>query len=94
MALGLPVITNDNPPMNEVIHDGDNGLLVRGRRRGRARSGIAAYAPSVRGLAAAIERARRPEVLDELRAGVRRARAEWGWERTVADYASLLATLG
>jgi glycosyltransferase involved in cell wall biosynthesis len=94
MALGLPVITNDNPPMNEVIHDGDNGLLVRGRRRGRARSGIAAYAPSVRGLAAAIERARRPEVLDELRAGVRRARAEWGWDRTVADYASLLATLG
>ena len=30
MALGLPVITNDNPPMNEVIVDGDNGLLVRG----------------------------------------------------------------
>ena len=29
MALGLPVITNDDPPMNEVIHDGDNGLLIR-----------------------------------------------------------------
>ena len=28
MALGLPVITNDAPPMNEVIRDGENGLLV------------------------------------------------------------------
>ena len=35
MALGLPVITNDNPPMNEVIRDGENGLLVAARRRGQ-----------------------------------------------------------
>ena len=60
MALGLPVITNDAPPMNEVIADGDNGLLVASRRRGRARSGIPAYATSVRGLAAALERIAEP----------------------------------
>jgi 1,2-diacylglycerol 3-alpha-glucosyltransferase len=94
MALGLPVITNDNPPMNELIRDGDNGLLVPARRRGRARSGIPAYAPSVRGLAAAIDRTRDPGVLDELRAGVERARAELSWDRTVADYAALLSRLG
>ncbi|MQA74943.1 MAG: glycosyltransferase [Solirubrobacterales bacterium] len=94
MALGMPVITNDNPPMNEVIRDGENGLLVRARRRGRATSGIPAYAPGVRGLAAAIDRCREPGVLDRLRAGVERARAELSWDRTVADYAALLAQLG
>ena len=60
MALGLPVITNDNPPMNEVIRDGENGLLVRGRRRGKAKSGIPAYLPRVRELAAAMNAATRP----------------------------------
>ena len=90
MALGLPVITNDNSLMNEVIRDGDNGLLVAGRRRGKARSGIPAYLPSVRRLAAAMA-ARRPSGrLAELREGARRARERLGWEHTVADYAELL----
>jgi 1,2-diacylglycerol 3-alpha-glucosyltransferase len=94
MALGLPVITNDNPPMNEVIRDGDNGLLVRGRRRGRARSGIPAYKPSVRSLARARDEVTRPERLDELRAGVAGARERLAWANTVADYAELVGRFG
>ena len=93
MALGLPVITNDNPPMNEVIADGDNGLLVRGRRRGRASSGIPAHLPSVRGLAAAMRETLDPERLAELRRGARAARERLRWERTVSDYAQLIASL-
>jgi len=47
-ALGVPVITNDNPPMNEVVTDGVNGLLVPGIPDGHApRSGIPAFAPDV-----------------------------------------------
>ena len=34
MALGLPVITNDAPPMNEIVRDRDNGLLVPSRTPG------------------------------------------------------------
>ena len=90
MALGLPVITNDNPPMNEVIRDGENGLLVKGRRRGRASSGIPAYVPSVRGLASAIERTTDSQELAALRAGVERAREGLRWENTVADYSRLI----
>jgi 1,2-diacylglycerol 3-alpha-glucosyltransferase len=90
MALGLPVITNDNPPMNEVIRDGENGLLVRARRRGRARSGIPAYVPSVRGLAAAMRRTLDHELRSELAAGAREARGQLRWERTVAGYAELI----
>ncbi len=90
MALGLPVITNDDPPMNEVIGDGENGLLVRSWPWGRARSGIRARIPSVRGLAAAMREVSEGERLEGLRAGARRARDRFAWERTVSDYASLL----
>jgi glycosyltransferase involved in cell wall biosynthesis len=93
MALGLPVITNDNPPMNEVIRDGENGLLIRGWPRGRTRSGIRAHVPSVRGLAAAMRTALDPGLAGELRAGVREARSRLDWERTVADYGRLLDAL-
>ena len=89
MALGVPVITNDNPPMNEVI-DGRNGLLIRGRRRGRAGSGIPAYLPRVRELTAAMEAARDPERLAELRRGALEARSRLAWERTVGDYSALI----
>ncbi len=90
MALGLPVITNDAPPMNEVVRDRENGLLVRSRRRGRASSGIPAYLPVVRDLTRAINDAREPDALAELRAGVEVARARLTWERTTSDYASLI----
>jgi 1,2-diacylglycerol 3-alpha-glucosyltransferase len=90
MALGLPVITNDNPPMNEVVEHGRNGLLVRGRRRGRASSGIPAYVPGVRGLAAAMLAVSDPATLADLRRGAREARGRLGWDRTVADYAALI----
>jgi 1,2-diacylglycerol 3-alpha-glucosyltransferase len=94
MALGLPVITNDNPPMNEVIRDGANGLLVRARRRGRARSGIPAYSPRVRDLAAAMRRMLDPGLRDQLAAGVREAREQLSWEHTIADYSQLIEHSG
>ena len=90
MALGLPVITNDNPPMNEVILDGENGLLVKARRSGRAKSGIPAYLPRVRSLGAAMNAASEPDVLAHLRGGVVAAREHLSWEQTKSDYAELI----
>jgi glycosyltransferase involved in cell wall biosynthesis len=94
MGLGLPVITNGAPPMNEVIRDGDNGLLIASRRRGRAKSGIPAYATSVRRLATALREVADPSRLGELRAGVARARERLAWEHTVDDYAELVGRFG
>jgi len=94
IALGLPVITNDNPPMNEVIRDGENGILVRARRRGRAPSGIAAYVPSVRDLAQAMSALLDADRVGELAAGVRLARERLSWERTLNDYSKLIEPPG
>ncbi len=94
MALGLPVITNDFPPMNEVIRDGDNGLLVPSRNRGRAKSGIPAQRPSVRALAAALAAVAEPGRLGELRGGVARARERLAWVHTVGDLSELVGSFG
>ena len=91
-ALGVPILTNDNPPMNEVVVDGVNGLLVPGVPDGRApRSGIPAFAPDVEALTAAIERIADPELRAELAAGARRRREELSWENTTADLEELIA---
>jgi glycosyltransferase involved in cell wall biosynthesis len=89
-AFGMPVITNDNPPMNEVVRDGVNGLLVRGRRRGEAKSGIPSYDPSVRGLRRAIKRLAHDEVRARLRAGAFAERERLDWRHTVRGYERLL----
>jgi 1,2-diacylglycerol 3-alpha-glucosyltransferase len=92
-ALGLPTITNDHPPMNEVIADGVNGLLVRSRRRGKAKSGIPAVTPSVRDLRRAIAQLADPDERERLRAGVTAKREELAWRHTVEGYARLIESV-
>ncbi len=92
-ALGIPIVTNDNPPMNEVVVDDLNGILVPGIADGQARSGIPAYRPDVPALTAAIERLRDPELRAQLRAGAARRRRELDWSRTVADLDRLVGSL-
>jgi glycosyltransferase involved in cell wall biosynthesis len=89
-ALGIPIVTNDNPPMNEIVIDGRNGLLVPGHADGEARSGIAAFTPDVPALTEAIERLRDPGLRAELAAGARQRRVELSWEHTVADIGALI----
>ena len=89
-AFGIPIVTNDNPPMNELVEDEVNGLLVRGVESGRAKSGIPAYEPDVDELAAAIERIADEPLRAELSHGALRMRERWSWERTVQGYAELI----
>jgi glycosyltransferase involved in cell wall biosynthesis len=89
-AFGMPIVTNDNPPMNELVTDGDNGLLVPGIEVGKAKSGIAAYEPEVEALAGAIERLGDDELRSELSEGARRLRERRAWTRTVAGYSALV----
>lgn len=90
IAFGMPTITNDDPPMNEVIRNGENGLLVASHPDGTARSGIPARRPDIGALAAAIERFGDAETLRAMREGAVASRERFRWERTVEGVAGLL----
>jgi glycosyltransferase involved in cell wall biosynthesis len=95
IAFGIPAITNDAPPMNEVVRDGENCALVRSVPWGEARSGIPAFDPDVDALANAIERLAHDSERERLAAGARELRTgERSWERTVAGFADLLDRAG
>ena len=91
-AFGLPIITNDKPPMSELVLDGRSGVLVPSERNGEARSGIPAWDPDVGALTAAIERLGDRSELERMRAGVEELRERRRWETTVADLEALLAS--
>jgi len=83
VAFGMPTIANDDPPMNEVVTDGANGLLVPSHPDGTARSGIPARRPDIDAMAAAIERIAEPAILAELRSGTEDSRKRFRWQDTV-----------
>ncbi|MDQ3759117.1 MAG: glycosyltransferase family 4 protein, partial [Actinomycetota bacterium] len=92
-ALGLPIVTNDNPPMNEVVSDGRNGLLIRGvRSKERPRSDIGSFDPDRRALTKAIERLLDPELRAQLERGALERRGELAWDHTVTALGELLET--
>jgi 1,2-diacylglycerol 3-alpha-glucosyltransferase len=94
VAFGVPVITNDNPPMNEVVVDGESGVLVPGvELEEPAPSGIRAYDPDVPALTAAIERVADADARRELAAGTARARERLTWDNTLADLRTLIASV-
>lgn len=90
-AHGLPVITNDAPPMNELVLDGVNGVLIPSRDAEPTKSGIAAQDVDAVDLAAAIERLADDGERARLAAGARERRRELDWSHTVADLAAMLA---
>ena len=93
IAFGMPQITNDSPPMNEVVTDGVNGLLVGDLQDDVAPSGIPSMKPDVAALTAAIERLADPAERERLAEGARASRETFAWENTVADYAAMFAGL-
>jgi 1,2-diacylglycerol 3-alpha-glucosyltransferase len=91
LAFGQPAVTNDNPPMNEVVRDGVNGRLVAAHADGSARSGIPAWTPDIDELRDAIERLGDDGERERLAAGARELReGERSWRRTVEGLAELL----
>jgi 1,2-diacylglycerol 3-alpha-glucosyltransferase len=90
IAFGQPVITNDDPPMNEVIRHGKNGILVPSEPDGTARSGIPAHRPDIDAMAKAIEKLADPDRRRELTEGAMKARNKLSWERTTSALGRLI----
>ncbi len=90
-AFGVPQIVNDNPPMNEVVREGENGLLVDGIERDEpADSGIPAFDPDIGQLTRAIERLADPALRERLVAGTLAAQRRLSWDKTLEDLRALL----
>jgi glycosyltransferase involved in cell wall biosynthesis len=90
IAFGQPIVTNDDPPMNELIDDGESGLLVASHRDGEANSGIPAKTVDVAALTSGLERLADPELRARLERGAERKRVELTWARAVESVESLL----
>jgi glycosyltransferase involved in cell wall biosynthesis len=91
IAVGMPSITNDSPPMNEVVIDGVNGIVVDSVPWGEAGSGIPAFDPDFGQLTAAIERLGDAGERAKLAEGAIRLReTDRSWERTKEGLAGLL----
>jgi 1,2-diacylglycerol 3-alpha-glucosyltransferase len=91
VAFGMPTITNDSPPMNEVVIDGVNGICVDSVPWGQAGSGIPAFDPDFDQLTAAIERLGDDGERERLGQGALRLRdGERSWQRTVEGLGGLI----
>lgn len=91
IAFGQPIVCNDDPPMNELVTDGLNGILVPSHPDGLANSGIPAKTVDVDALTTAISRLADRDLRAELSAGALKVRDERSWDRTIADFEALLS---
>ena len=88
-AFGMPIIANDDPPMNETAVDGLNALLVGSHQDGTARSGIPAMTPDVGEMTEAIERIADDALRAKLADGAAEMRERRSWSRTLEDLSKL-----
>jgi glycosyltransferase involved in cell wall biosynthesis len=89
-AAGLPLIVNRLPPMDEIVEDGTNGIVVGGEVSGATRSGAEIHEVSISELAEAFSQLADPEVRKGMREGARKRRAELDWDTTVQALSALL----
>lgn len=90
VSFSMPTITNDNPPMNEIVKNGYNGLLVRSDQIGFASSGIPAYEPDMDSLSHAIETLSEPKMLNRFRGNTTEMCEALSWEKTKAGFEELV----
>lgn len=82
ISFGLPTITNNIPPHNEVIEDGNNGLLVKSVKIGYKQSGIPIYDPDVDDLARAIEELSNVKKIADLSNNTIQLQKKYSWNTT------------
>lgn len=92
-AFGIPMITNDIPPMNEWFEDGRNGRLVRSHVAFATKSGVPAVDPDPEDLRRAICELLDDDLRGRLREGALAQRELLAWERTILDFGRLVEGL-
>ena len=89
LAFGMPVISNDIPPINEVITHNRSGLLINSILQGVKVNGLKVYDPDEDHLRRCIEEMSNPDRLAELVASTHKAAKAFSWDNTREDYLAL-----
>ena len=90
LSFGLPTISNDDPPMNEIIRHGYNGLLVSSHQIGYTKSGVPSYEPDRDDLSRAISDLSDCGIIDELSRNTKEVCEALSWEKTTRQFKDLL----
>jgi glycosyltransferase involved in cell wall biosynthesis len=90
IGFGLPIITNNIPPMNEIVRDRENGYLVESINIGRTKSGIDAFEPDILDLSRGLLFFSDPDRIKRCQCNMRKYRKQYAWDYTVNDYQELL----
>ena len=91
VAMGMPTITNDFPPMNEMVTNEEDGLLIPAAWSSERRPGVPRLETEPAILAEAIELMCDDDRRARLGAGVRRRRETLPWANTADDLEALVA---
>lgn len=89
IGFGMPVISNDIPPINEVVEHGVSGLLIRSHPHRVMSNGFKIFDPDEEDLRCRIEELSDPSRLAELTASTRAQVGRFSWANTAADYLAL-----
>lgn len=90
IAHGLPIISIDSPPTNEVVIHQETGILVPGIEVTQSRSGIPGYSCRVEDLGEAIIQLSDIAVWKTFREKVLEQRDRMAWQHTVEDLEKLI----
>lgn len=92
LAFGIPTITSDGPPMNEIVDDEIDGLLVKSSISGYRRPGVPILEPDTDSLTMAIVRMCDNNFRNALKSNVARKQEKFSWDKTVKGFHNLLDT--
>ena len=90
LGFGLPIVTNNNRPMNEVVFNKKNGYLVKSYPIGLTRSGVEAYEPDIKDLIKAISYIAFPHNFQALTQNTHGLRKTFRWKNTIEDFDKLI----
>jgi glycosyltransferase involved in cell wall biosynthesis len=90
VSFGIPTITNDAPPMNEIVYDKIDGLLVKSQVSGYRRPGVPILEPDTESLAKAISRMCNDNFRASLELGTKMKRDQLNWNNTKIGFRNLL----
>ncbi len=93
LALGMPTISNDIPPIDEVVEHGVSGLLCRSVPIGERPNGLPIFDPDIDDLARCIEELADPERLAQMTASTFAHRASRDWDSTRDGYLGLATSV-